>query len=125
VRLYSFPARIGKQAGARAVRINLRGPSRVAGLQTAHLRRWSVCPVNGLGDSTPCITLPVSRPLCWAQVGISTARIHARGPVGVEGLLTTKFLLRGRNQTVEKDAHIAYTHRPLAVAPGELTNGGA
>ena len=59
------------------------------------------------------------------QVGISTARIHARGPVGVEGLLTTKFLLRGRNQTVAKDAHIAYTHRPLPVAPGELTNGGA
>ncbi len=67
-----------------------------------------------------CVT-----PVRCVQVGISTARIHARGPVGVEGLLTTKFLLRGRNQTVEKDAHIAYTHRPLAVAPGELTNGGA
>ena len=59
------------------------------------------------------------------QVGISTGRIHARGPVGVEGLLTTKFLLRGRNQTVEKDARITYTHRPLPLAPGELTNGGA
>ncbi|CAH2058693.1 unnamed protein product [Thlaspi arvense] len=50
-----------------------------------------------------------------AEVGISTGRIHARGPVGVEGLLTTRWIMRGNGQVVDGDNGIVYTHQDIPI----------
>ncbi|KAI0272320.1 gamma-glutamyl phosphate reductase [Gloeopeniophorella convolvens] len=55
-----------------------------------------------------------------AEVGISTGRIHARGPVGLDGLVTYKYILRSK----DAQGHIVgefgsgsgkkqYTHQPI------------
>jgi glutamate-5-semialdehyde dehydrogenase len=51
-----------------------------------------------------------------AEVGISTNKIHARGPVGLEGLMIYKWKLKGTGQTVAdySEGRRQFTHRPLA-----------
>ncbi len=54
-----------------------------------------------------------------AEIGISTARTHARGPVGLEGLVTYKYKLRGQGHVVAD--YVGENARPFI---HRLLNGG-
>lgn len=51
-----------------------------------------------------------------AEVGVSTAKVHARGPVGLEGLTTYKWHLHGNGHIVADyslDGGRRFTHKPM------------
>lgn len=50
-----------------------------------------------------------------AEVGIATGKLHARGPMGLDGLTTYKYKLIGHGQTMAemKSGLLHYTHRVL------------
>jgi glutamate-5-semialdehyde dehydrogenase len=50
-----------------------------------------------------------------AELGISTSKLHARGPMGLEGLTTYKFKLYGSGHTVGEysKGEKKFKHRPL------------
>lgn len=54
-----------------------------------------------------------------AEVGVSTSKVHARGPVGMEGLTTTKWVLLGEGHVAgayQGKAPRAFRHEPLGRA---------
>lgn len=49
-----------------------------------------------------------------AEIGISTGKLHARGPVGLEGLTTYRYVLEGSGQTAGDYSPGDYIHREIS-----------
>jgi glutamate-5-semialdehyde dehydrogenase len=52
-----------------------------------------------------------------AEVGVSTSKFHARGPVGLEGLTTYKYVVRGHGHVAGDYRGAqgrAFTHRRVS-----------
>lgn len=59
-----------------------------------------------------------------AEVGISTGKIHARGPMGLEGLMTYKWKLSGHGQIVVDYASGKKSFQHIDLDPGHETPRG-
>ncbi len=61
-----------------------------------------------------------------AEVGISTQKIHARGPVGLDGLVTDKWLLKGKGHEVEtyESGRASFLHQSLPLDGPSMAEGG-
>lgn len=84
-----------------------------------HIERWgsghtesivttNICNAQQFQREVDSSSVYVNLPTCFAdgfeyglgaEIGISTNRLHARGPVGLEGLTTLKWVLQGDGQT--------------------------
>jgi glutamate-5-semialdehyde dehydrogenase len=63
-----------------------------------------------------------------AEVGIATDKIHARGPVGLEGLVIYKYHLIGEGQMVseyEGEGARPFLHRPISQPHSSAPNSSA